>query len=352
MFKNTKSIIKIVFENTNCIILYGDLAKSRIFFVSLQGQTTIFVMNHDIFISYSSKQKSIADGVCHYLEENGFKCWMAPRDIPVGSEYGDLIEESIKACKVVVLVFSEAASISKWVKGEINVAFAEDKPILPFRIDETEITGGFRVMLNQMHWIDAFPRYADRLPELIKSICSIIGEQPLPMCDLAGHDFHGDETGSVPENMGEAIIKEEGNTQYTEVDKRILEVIEHASYSPRLLAAYEAQKYANGICEERFGKDKLDCVRYVEMLMAKTYPVELKKADLGKEYVAWIVKMGGIMALLVLLGIIIASIDSGDDVSFGVAFIVAVLIGGVISYVLYRKKMKPIEEKIDSLRKE
>jgi hypothetical protein len=40
MFENTKSIVKIVFTNTNCIILYGDLAKSRIFFVSLQSQTT------------------------------------------------------------------------------------------------------------------------------------------------------------------------------------------------------------------------------------------------------------------------------------------------------------------------
>lgn len=140
-------------------------------------------MNHDIFISYSSKQKSIADGVCHYLEENGFKCWMAPRDIPVGSDFGDLIEEAIKTSKVVVLVFSEAASISKWVKGEINVAFTEDKPILPFRIDETEIKGGFRVMLNQMHWIDAFPHYADRLPDLLNSVCGFLGRQPQKVSD-------------------------------------------------------------------------------------------------------------------------------------------------------------------------
>ena len=140
-------------------------------------------MNHDIFISYSSKQKSIADGVCHYLEENGFKCWMAPRDIPAGSEYGNLIEDAIKACKVVVLVFSKAASISKWVKGEINVAFTEDKPILPFRIDATEITGGFRVMLNQMHWIDAFPQYADRLPDLLNSVCGFLGRQPHKVSD-------------------------------------------------------------------------------------------------------------------------------------------------------------------------
>ena len=31
MFEHTNVIIKIVFENTNCIILYGDLAKSSIF---------------------------------------------------------------------------------------------------------------------------------------------------------------------------------------------------------------------------------------------------------------------------------------------------------------------------------
>ena len=31
MSEHTNSIIKIVFENNNCIILYGDLAKSRFF---------------------------------------------------------------------------------------------------------------------------------------------------------------------------------------------------------------------------------------------------------------------------------------------------------------------------------
>lgn len=152
-------------------------------------------MNHDIFISYSNKQKSIADDVCHYLEENGFKCWMAPRDIPIGGEYGDLIEEAIKSCKVVVLVFSAAAALSKWVKGEINVAFTEDKLILPFRVDETEIKGSFRVMLNQMHWIDAFPHYADRLPDLLNSISGVIGKQPEPV-EVAG-DNRGKERKNV-----------------------------------------------------------------------------------------------------------------------------------------------------------
>lgn len=136
-------------------------------------------MNHDVFISYSSKEKNVADGVCHYLEGNGIKCWMAPRDIPAGADYGDLIDEAIKTCRVTVLVYSKNSFVSKWVKGEINVAFDENKPIAPFRIDETEIQKAFRVMLNQMHWIDAYPNYADRLPDLLQSVCGLLG-RPIP----------------------------------------------------------------------------------------------------------------------------------------------------------------------------
>lgn len=132
-------------------------------------------MNYDVFISYSSKEKSVADGVCHFLESNGVKCWIAPRDIPASSDYGDLIDEAIKSCRVVVLVYSQYSFLSKWVKGEINVAFDEGKPIAPFRIDETAVKGAFRVMLQQLHWIDAFPSYSDRLPDLLQSICGIIG---------------------------------------------------------------------------------------------------------------------------------------------------------------------------------
>lgn len=136
------------------------------------------MISHDIFLSYSSKEKAVADGVCHYLEENGVKCWMAPRDIPPGSDYGDLIDSAILGCKCVVMIYSHEAFVSKWVKGEINVAFSEGKSIIPFRIDPTEIKGAFKVMLNQVHWIEAYPRYANRLPDLLRSITNIIGSPP------------------------------------------------------------------------------------------------------------------------------------------------------------------------------
>ncbi|MCJ7625258.1 MAG: toll/interleukin-1 receptor domain-containing protein [Anaerolineaceae bacterium] len=44
-------------------------------------------MSHDIFISYSSKDKIIADAAVAALEKNDIRCWYAPRDISPGAEW-------------------------------------------------------------------------------------------------------------------------------------------------------------------------------------------------------------------------------------------------------------------------
>lgn len=102
-------------------------------------------------------------------------CWIAPRDIKGGEKYGDVIDKVIMSCKVVVLIYSKTASISNWVSGEINVAFTENKEIIPFRIDETPLQGQNRVMLAQKQCIDAFPDYKVKIQTLIDTVGSILG---------------------------------------------------------------------------------------------------------------------------------------------------------------------------------
>lgn len=132
-------------------------------------------MNHDVFISYSSLDKEAAQAICHTLEQNEIRCWMAPRDIPPGSEYGDLIDEAIKSSTVVVVLFSETAAKSLWVKGELNIAFEEQKTIIPFRLDKTPLQGQNRVILNQKHWIDAYPDYKTKFNDLVCAVAQSIG---------------------------------------------------------------------------------------------------------------------------------------------------------------------------------
>lgn len=133
-------------------------------------------MNHDVFISYSSLDKEAAQAICHTLEQNEIRCWMAPRDIPPGSEYGDLIDEAIKRASVVVVLFSETAATSLWVKGELNIAFEEQKVIIPFRLDKTPLQGQNRIILNQKHWIDAYPDYKTKFNDLVKAVALAVGK--------------------------------------------------------------------------------------------------------------------------------------------------------------------------------
>ncbi len=132
-------------------------------------------MNHDVFISYSSRNKSTALAICHVLEAHRIRCWMAPRDIPAGADYGDVIDEAIVACRLFVLVFSEPASISQWVKGELNLAFSEKKIIIPYRIDETPLKGAMRLILNQTHWVDAYPDAESKFGELVEAAERFLG---------------------------------------------------------------------------------------------------------------------------------------------------------------------------------
>jgi hypothetical protein len=105
---------------------------------------------------------------------------MAPRNIPVGSKYASVITQAIKECKAVVLVFSEQSAISPWVESEINIAFSNRKPIVPYKIDAATLENydEFYLMLNNRHWIEAYPDFKTRFAELVTVVSSLVGVVP------------------------------------------------------------------------------------------------------------------------------------------------------------------------------
>lgn len=131
-------------------------------------------MNFDIFISYSSKDKPAADAACAVLEANGIRCWIAPRDVMPGQEYGAAIMEAIERCRVMVLIFSSNANESPQIRREIERAVKEGVTIIPLRIEEVEPTKAVAYFLGAIHWLDAltppFERHLQRLAETVKAI--------------------------------------------------------------------------------------------------------------------------------------------------------------------------------------
>jgi len=132
-------------------------------------------MTHDVFISYSSLNKTTADAVCHALETNGIRCWIAPRDITGGSTYGGQIMHGIENCKLFLLLFSDGANRSEHVLREIERAVNYRKTILPFRIEDVPMCKDFEYFLGTVHWIDAYPD--DTLfGNLITQVARILGK--------------------------------------------------------------------------------------------------------------------------------------------------------------------------------
>lgn len=135
-------------------------------------------MEIDIFISYSSKNKNTAYAICHALEQANIRCWIAPRDIDQvgGQSYASEITKAIINSKAVILVFSCHSATSYWVASEINIAFSNGKPIIPYKIDNTDLrdSSELYLMLNSKHWIESYPNAEQKFAVLINSALSFI----------------------------------------------------------------------------------------------------------------------------------------------------------------------------------
>lgn len=125
-------------------------------------------MQHIVFISYSSREADVAIKVCEYLETNGIKCWMAPRNVIAGSNYATQIVSAIKACSVLVLLASENTNASGHVSNEVSIAFDSKKLIIPFKLQNFEFTDEYLYFLGRKHWIEAHEDFNSGL-ELLKS---------------------------------------------------------------------------------------------------------------------------------------------------------------------------------------
>jgi hypothetical protein len=125
-------------------------------------------MAHDVFVCYSSEDKTIANAACAKLESAGIRCWIAPRDPIAGIPYGRQLVDAITAARVVLLIFSGNANRSEHVLRELEVASDGGKIIVPFRIENVVPSGDLKYYITRVHWLDAMsPPMETRLNELV-----------------------------------------------------------------------------------------------------------------------------------------------------------------------------------------
>ena len=130
---------------------------------------------YDVFISYSFKDRQIADAICSYLEAQNLRCWYAPRDVRPGWDYRDEIMAAIGQSKCMVLIYSDASNHSDDVKNEVTAARKAKLPVLPFRLEDVEMEPVLAYYLNGVHWLDALkPPMGKRIHELYQTVSAMI----------------------------------------------------------------------------------------------------------------------------------------------------------------------------------
>ena len=133
---------------------------------------------HEVFISYSSDDVLIAQAVCHRLEEDDVRCWMAPRDVIAGRPFEGQIVRAIKGCAVMVLIFSPRSNASVHVGNEVAQAFKANKIIIPFIVEETVINDDLDYYLSNKHWLVAYPDYREKTDDLSDTVRRLLQKEP------------------------------------------------------------------------------------------------------------------------------------------------------------------------------
>lgn len=132
-------------------------------------------MTSDVFISYSHKDKITTDLMCDTLEENGIKCWVAPRDILPGSEWSGAIIHGIESTKIMVLVFSNHSNISGQVVREVERAVSKNIIIIPFKIEDVKMSPSMEYLVSMSHWLNACDQPLEKkMIELVGNIKKLL----------------------------------------------------------------------------------------------------------------------------------------------------------------------------------
>jgi hypothetical protein len=126
-------------------------------------------MAHDVFISHSSNNRTVANAVCAALESIGIRCWIAPRDVLPGRSYSGEITRAIQQSRAFVLIFSEHSNNSEQVLREVQLAANSRLHIVQFRIDAVSPSDDLEYYLSGPHWLDAVTPPLDAHLEQLKS---------------------------------------------------------------------------------------------------------------------------------------------------------------------------------------
>jgi len=92
-----------------------------------------------IFLSHASEDKPFVRRLETALEAAGVEVWVDHDDLHAGENFPKRIGDALAWCDVLLLVWSQAARVSRWVEMEWSNALSLRKVIMPCMLDKTPL---------------------------------------------------------------------------------------------------------------------------------------------------------------------------------------------------------------------
>jgi len=130
----------------------------------------------DAFVSHASQDIGLAAQIETVLEEKGLTVWLDRSEIRAGRLLREELRSAISGSRIVVLVWSKAASKSRWVAAEVLTAFhlgrfivvgTRDEAALPYFLENTIY---LRMRPRTRSWVEPLRRAIRAAPESANQI--------------------------------------------------------------------------------------------------------------------------------------------------------------------------------------
>lgn len=135
-----------------------------------------------VFISHGSENRAEAEEISAFIEARGVRAWIAPRDVRPGMDYSEQLQSAIEECLAFVVLVTDTANTSPYVRAETEMAFSNNKPIFPVRKSDIKPAAGLAFFLKIRHWTDAFGDHEaanmDRLGRELRTLSGLPDEAP------------------------------------------------------------------------------------------------------------------------------------------------------------------------------
>jgi len=132
-----------------------------------------------VFISHASENRDDANALVALIEAKGMTAWIAPRDVRPGFDYSEELQAALENCAAFVVLVTAEANVSPYVRAETEMAFSNQKPMLPVRLSDIAAGPGLAFFLKIRHWTDAWgPNRDAALARLVLELQTLTGTAP------------------------------------------------------------------------------------------------------------------------------------------------------------------------------